>query len=88
MITKDKLDIFKKYHGDGDMFIRDANKETKNMIDYNDWSIIDSLIQDIRLVDKKLVSQDFEQRVLADIKLKVDKEAIEYLYQLVLKTNI
>lgn len=53
MITAAKFKIFEKYSADGDWFCRTGTKSEKECLDYNDWLLIDSMIQrlQLRMVD-------------------------------------
>jgi hypothetical protein len=82
MISKYKLRIFKKYGGDIDMFARAGTKSDHKLIEDPEWYTISSLIQNLQLIDKKLVSAEFEQKTLAEIKQKVEPEAVDLLYQI------
>ena len=59
MITLEHLRIYKKYHGDGDILIRCATLKEKELMDYESWSIIDDLVQDLIFVEKGSVSINF-----------------------------
>ena len=58
MITIDKVKIFSKFNGDGDMWSRSDNPEDK-LIDYKEWSLIDNLIQDFTIVQNGFASLEF-----------------------------
>ncbi len=53
------IDLYKKYGGDGDGFTRCATPEEKLFMDYNSWSLIDNLTQDLSLVKKGITSGSF-----------------------------
>ena len=59
MITLEHLRIYKKYHGDGDILIRCATLKEKELMDYESWSIIDDLVQDLIFVEKGSVSDSY-----------------------------
>ncbi|MBS1689672.1 MAG: hypothetical protein JSS96_13170 [Bacteroidetes bacterium] len=60
MITSEQIEVYKKYKGDGDVFIRCATEEEKTTIDYINWSLIDRFVQDIRIVKRKLAPISFK----------------------------
>ena len=59
MITLRQIEIFFSYRGDGDGFVRSATSEEKAIIDYKHWHLIDSLLQDINLIEKGLISSSY-----------------------------
>lgn len=64
MITKEKINIYKRYNGDGDAFIRGAKKKEKMMMGYDDWRMIDDFVQDIILIKGKLTSDSYKADVI------------------------
>jgi len=85
MITKAKLNIYKKYEGDGDMFVRCKNKSERDVIGNGDFGLIDDLLQNIEIVDKGLASQSFKDKLANDLREKVDSDCIDLLKQLLMK---
>ena len=81
MITLKHIEIYRKYCGDGDGFIRCATKEEKTIMDYKDWSLIDTLVEDLSLIKKGLVSTSFikltEERLKENSDSKETVEAIK-----------
>lgn len=63
MITTEKLKIFQKCNGDGDIWLRTSWWWQRNKIDPDDWALISQLIQDIKLIDKGLCSEPYAQEV-------------------------
>ncbi len=61
MITLKQIEIYNKYSGDGDSFILCATSEEKSNIDYEHWSLIDNILQDLILIKEGLVSDSFIQ---------------------------
>lgn len=59
MITIKHIDIFKKYGCDSDGFARCATPEEKIFMDYNSWSLIYNLVQDLYLIEKGIASVSF-----------------------------
>ena len=62
MITIDKLKIYKSYDGDIDGWARRMNRNDER-ISSEDWYLIDSLIQDLLIVQKGLASKQFAENV-------------------------
>ena len=79
MITKKLLKHYKRYKGDIDAWSR--SNVTKEH--YQDWYLIGSLIQDLKMIDKLLASQEYiisiEGKMLANCE---NDEAIQELYAL------
>ncbi len=59
MLTRQHLEIYKNYGGDGDMFVRLGSEEEKRILEYEDWRLIEDFLQDIDLVNKLLTSPEF-----------------------------
>lgn len=64
MITKRKLRIYADYKGDIDNWTRFDSKEEKQLIGKGEWSTIESLIQDFRLVKEQLGPEGYYQKVI------------------------
>jgi hypothetical protein len=79
MITAAKFKIFEKYSGDGDGFVRNGTKSEKECLDYNDWLVIDSMIQDLQLVINGLSSKTFENQINKKLFDEFDSEARELI---------
>ncbi len=79
MITAAKIKIFEKYNGDGDGFVRTGTKSEKECFDYNDWLLIDSMIQDLQLVKNGLSSKTFENQINKKLIDEFDSEARELI---------
>lgn len=56
MVTLKHIEIYKTYQGDGDGFVRCATLEEKYIMNYSEWSFIDNIIQDLKLIKKGLAS--------------------------------
>jgi len=56
VITKAKLKIFERFKGDGDMFCRTGRQSEKRTFSDEDWHLIDVLLQDAIVIDRKLGS--------------------------------
>lgn len=57
MITKEKLNVYKYFNGDIDGLARVGTAEQKALIGNKEWFTIDSLIQDIEMVNRGLAGQ-------------------------------
>jgi hypothetical protein len=49
MITIQKLKIYSRYKGDVDMFQRIGKKSERQLMDPDDWLLIDGLLQDLQI---------------------------------------
>jgi hypothetical protein len=76
MITRRKIEIFKKYSGDIDHFARVGTHQDKIDISDNEWSLIDNLLQDLEIVDKGLVADAFLKRLDERIKECCESEGV------------
>lgn len=83
MITEQKIEIYKKYHGDIDGLSRGGKKQEKILFDEKDWSLIDSVLQDLEIVNKGLCSSDYKERLIGLLNENFDKKAIELIKKMV-----
>ena len=74
MITIKKIKIFQKYNGDIDHFARIGSHKDKQEITDKDWYLLNSLLQDIEIVEKGLSSDDFKKRLEIQLKENFDNE--------------
>lgn len=74
MITLEHLKIFKKYHGDGDMLFRCGTSKEKEWMDYESWSMIDDLVQDLIFVEKGVASDSYTRFVSKKLRELCDSE--------------
>jgi len=80
MITIEKLKIYYKYHGDGDMWNRLETSEEAKIIQYSDWKLIEDIVQDIIFIENNVVSLNYKNEVLSKASKNCsDKETLEYL---------
>ncbi len=56
MITKKKIEIYQQFDGNIDGWARTQHSDEMND---SDWALIDSLVQDIRLIKKGIASNTF-----------------------------
>ncbi len=76
MITRRKIEIYKKFSGDIDHFARVGTHQDKIDISDKDWSLIDSLLQDLEIVDKGLAADTFVIRLDELIKEFCESEGV------------
>lgn len=80
MITRKKIEIFKKYNGDPDHFARVGTSQDKINISDEEWSLIGVFIQDLELVNKGLASDTFVNRL--EERIKENIESVDVLQEL------
>lgn len=76
MITRKKIEIFKKFNGDIDHLARVGTAQDKMDISDEDWGLIHSFLQDLELVDKDLVADSFAKSLDVRLKENLESEAI------------
>lgn len=63
MLTVEKLMIMLRFQWDEGLFMRGASVQEKALLTGLDWSKYASLLQDLTLVSKKLVSPEYARTV-------------------------
>lgn len=85
MITLEHIMIYKKYGGSDDAWAYVVLESEKQIFKGGEWSLINSLIQDILLLKKNLLSQKYIDELNLKLKENCDnEETIEALKQLAL----
>ena len=74
MITIDKIKIYKRFNGDIDGWVRIGTKEEKSIMNDNDWFMIESFIQDMRLIKKGLASETLVNSIRERLKDNCDND--------------
>lgn len=74
MVNLKNIEIFKTYQGDGDGFVRSATVEEKSIMSYNEWSFVDNIIQDLKLIENDLASQTYLNVVNQRLRENCDSE--------------
>ncbi|WP_149304152.1 hypothetical protein [Pareuzebyella sediminis] len=74
-ITKDKLKIYKKYSGNIDSWARSGKRKEHELMSDDDWHLIGELIQELELIEKGLVSEDYKDRILSKFNAACPDEA-------------
>jgi hypothetical protein len=78
MITVEKIKIFDNYDGDIDGFSRVGRDYEKELIDDDDWSVIDKFLHNVGMINKGLSSQTFTNQTLTEIKQECDIDGFKY----------
>jgi len=63
MITLAKFKVYRRLEGDIDSWIRSASNKDKDKMSDADWSLIDSLVQDLYLVAEGVTSKEYSDKV-------------------------
>lgn len=80
MITLEQIEIYKKYEGNKDALIRCGTDQEHHVLTDRDFNIIDKFIQDLRLIERKLASKKFAEKVENDLKSNcTEKSTIEQI---------
>jgi hypothetical protein len=79
MITKQKIDIYNKYLGDSDGFVRCGSKNEKELFSPNDWALIETTLQDLEIIDKGLCSEEYRERTYIRLNENFDSTTITLL---------
>lgn len=64
MLTKEKLNIYRKYSGDIDSWARFGKKNELELINDDEWKLIDDLVQSLELIKNKATSEKFKIQTL------------------------
>ena len=82
MITLSKLKIFKSYKGDVDMFARSGQKYRDQITDV-DWYLIDRLIQDAMVINRRLGSEERTREAIKNLQDNCeDQEVVDEIMRL------
>ena len=83
MITVEKLKIFEKYKGFD--YDRASERDVK-ILDYSEFMLIERLVQDIRLIRKRLAAKSYEQQTNVLLEESCDcLETIDYLKKMAVR---
>lgn len=74
MITLEKLKIYKKYSGNIESWDRFGKDRDRSFLKYEEWELIDELIQNLELIENRLVSDSFKSQTLDKLKKVCDSE--------------
>jgi hypothetical protein len=80
MITVEKLTIFDKYGGLYDGIDRIGNSFEKKLFENDEWSLIDSLYQDIELINDNLAAPGYIDKTINLMKASCDPDSYEILF--------
>lgn len=74
MITLKQLEIFAKYHGDADMWDRIGLSSEREILKYQDWRLIEDLLQDFKIIKNATASTEYELKVKDTFEMAFDNE--------------
>jgi len=74
MITVDKIKIYSRFNGNVDGWARVGTTEEKSIMNDDDWFLIDTFIQDLSLVKKRLASDSFMKSINERLKENCDTD--------------
>ena len=81
-ITTEKLKIFQKYNGDGDLFLRTGREKEKQLFCYNEWHLIDYYPQNLTMIKIDLVAEQLAVSTLKNLAELTDQNSFEMLISL------
>lgn len=73
-----QVNIYNKYGGLIDGFLRITNPSDKHLMSDNDWSLIDGFEQDIKLISMKLASKSYTKTFFKKLNDNCDAETYPY----------
>ncbi|PQJ12900.1 hypothetical protein CJD36_003910 [Flavipsychrobacter stenotrophus] len=85
MITNDLIDLYKSYGGDIDGFTRNCKPHQIQMVNTGDWAMIESVIQDLRLINVGMVSAELREKVERKLHEGFDQNAVAAVRLLAMK---
>ena len=84
MITNEQLAIFEQYSGDIDGLLRTNNLNAKEIfgsdIDFL-WSKLSNILQDVEMLNKRLVSKEYSKKFFTDLKDNCDKDSFKLIIE-------
>lgn len=72
MITAEKIRIYKKYLGNIEDWDRFGKKNHKKSMNYDDWVLMDSILDDLFLVKNGLASDSFQKKTYTKLEDSCD----------------
>ncbi len=75
-ITKEHVEIFNHYGGDGDAFIRIGTEREKEIMNYDLWKCIEDLVQNMTLLKNNSASNKYSEEIKKEIKDKCSNQEV------------
>jgi hypothetical protein len=89
MITSDKIRVYKKYSGNIENWDRYGKKKDKEVLEYEEWILIDEILDNLYLIEQKLTSNDYAIKITSKLNNVCDnKNTEEELKRLVGKYKV
>jgi len=82
MITRQKLEIYKKFEGDVDMFRLTGKKDEQSIFEENDWHLIEDFVRRFHLINSGSASDNFRKETLNLVESQVQRDAVDLLMSL------
>ena len=77
MITLEKLNIFEKYKGHGEGFLRFGKEKDKAVLSEEEWSEIEELLRQVYLVENNLASNEIEVKMKLALDEKIESSLVK-----------
>lgn len=74
MLTVKKIEIYSRYQGEIDAWVRNNSKKELAIMSDEDWYLIDGFIQDLTLVKNGVVSKEFSDSLNTKLHENCDNE--------------
>ena len=71
MIYAKAIEVYLKYAGYSDALSHCASDDEKSAIGYKDWRELDGLVQDFKLIEKGLTSNEFKDSLAQRLKKSI-----------------
>jgi hypothetical protein len=76
VITLEKLRIYSRYKGDGDLFSRAGSKRERESMHGADWELIDTLLQDATVLNRNLGSEERNNQALRRLRSGCENDEV------------
>lgn len=76
-LNRRKFDLYRKYHGDADLWARMGSAEEKAVMTDADWYELSALLQQLQLLAEGRVSGDFAERIRARLSAATSDEQLQ-----------
>ncbi|RJP74277.1 MAG: hypothetical protein C4539_00535 [Ignavibacteriales bacterium] len=81
MVTKEQIDLFIKYDGDLDTFLRIRSINDRKILDEDTFRRIDLIVQEIIRMENGVLESKYLEKIQTDLKdNEIDAKIIEILY--------
>lgn len=77
MITSDKIKVYKKYLGNIEDWDRYGKKKDKEVLEYEEWILIDEILDNLYLIEQKLTSNDYAIKITSKLNNVCDNKSTQ-----------